>query len=41
MLAVPNKKVETIVAMVPELQDALEQDLQPGTVTYVGSWRLR
>lgn len=40
VLAVPNKKLDTILPLVPDILVVLAADPQPGTVSVIGSWRV-
>ena len=39
VLAVPNKKLDTVRVLVPEILALLDTALPPGTVSVVGAWR--
>ena len=41
VLAVPDNKLDTIRALLPDLLPALARSLQLGSVTVVGTWRVR
>lgn len=40
VLAVPNKKLDTIRPLVPDILAVLAANTQPGTLSIVGSWRV-
>jgi hypothetical protein len=39
VLAVPNKKLDTIRPLVPDILAVLASNPQPGTISVVGTWR--
>jgi hypothetical protein len=39
VLAVPDKKLDTIRPLVPDILAVLDANPQPGTLSVVGSWR--
>jgi hypothetical protein len=41
VLAVPNKKLDSIRPHVPEILGVLASNPQPGTLSIVGTWRVR
>lgn len=40
MLAVPNKKLETLRLLLPEVLAVLDAHPQPGTLSVIGSWHV-
>ncbi len=40
VLAVPNKKLETLRLLVPEVLAVLDAHPQPGTLSMIGSWHV-
>lgn len=40
VLAVPNTRMRTIFPLVAEILVALDRHPQPGTLTFVGTWRV-
>src|SRR5947209_8577247 len=41
VLAVPDKRMETLSRLVPDILAVLGRQPQPGTATIVGTWRVR